>query len=117
MAPWAPGLFSTSTGWPSAMERRCASCRALASAESPGGVPIINLIGRDGQAACANAPRSSSSGISGAAATARRRARREGRQKVLGDIIGKAPRGGSEFDVEQSHVLLAAVHVAFHRAA
>src|SRR6185295_19379819 len=49
MVPPAPGLFSTNTCLPSALDRRGASIRAGVSAKPPGESGTTRRIGRDGQ--------------------------------------------------------------------
>ena len=53
MAPEAPPLFSTTTGWPSSAASGGAITRANMSVVPPGGQAIINRIGRLGHGACA----------------------------------------------------------------
>jgi hypothetical protein len=44
----APGLFSTTKGWPNALEKCCASTRARMSVPPPGGEGTITFTGRAG---------------------------------------------------------------------
>src|SRR5215470_4693684 len=55
MPPPAPGLFSTTTGTPSARLIASAAGRPMMSATPPGGNGTIIVIGRDGYASCATA--------------------------------------------------------------
>src|SRR5262245_23543509 len=47
--PEAPGMFSTTIGWPSVREAPSATRRAIMSVAAPGPVGTISLIGRLGQ--------------------------------------------------------------------
>src|SRR5262245_7407151 len=47
--PEAPGMFSTTIGWPSVREAPSATRRAITSVAAPGPVGTISLIGRLGQ--------------------------------------------------------------------
>src|SRR5215831_19153004 len=47
--PEAPGIFSTTIGWPSVREAPSATRRAITSVAAPGPVGTISLIGRLGQ--------------------------------------------------------------------
>ena len=51
--PFEPGLFSTTTGWPSASPSAGAMTRATVSVAPPGGLGTSRRIGRDGNCACA----------------------------------------------------------------
>ena len=44
----APGLFSTTTGWPSRLARPSATMRPVASVPAPGENGTMSLIGRFG---------------------------------------------------------------------
>ena len=44
-----PAMFSTTIGWPSALDTPSARSRAMTSVAAPGPVGTISLIGRDGQ--------------------------------------------------------------------
>src|SRR6185369_3217719 len=65
MVPPAPTLFSTSTFWPRYWPRPCATWRATASTEPPGGkgtIMVTGLVGKDWAKACpvtTNAPTTS----------------------------------------------------------
>jgi hypothetical protein len=48
MLPDAPGLFSTTTGWPSARDNGSTTRRAVKSVEPPGAVGTTSVIGRCG---------------------------------------------------------------------
>src|SRR5262245_11629805 len=48
----APALFSTKNGWPSALDKCCASTRARMSVPPPGGEGTITLTGRIGYSVC-----------------------------------------------------------------
>src|SRR5262245_31107143 len=47
--PEAPGMFSTTIGWPSVRDAPSATSRAIMSVAAPGPVGTISLIGRLGQ--------------------------------------------------------------------
>src|SRR5262245_22435330 len=47
--PEAPGMFSTTIGWPSVRDAPSATRRAITSVAAPGPVGTISLIGRLGQ--------------------------------------------------------------------
>src|SRR5947207_672078 len=52
-SPFAPGLLSTTIGWPSSLRRPSASTRATRSSAPPAPNGTTSVIGRDGQASCA----------------------------------------------------------------
>src|SRR5215510_184010 len=68
--PPAPGLFSTTIGWPSLLPKYSARVRDRMSAAPAGGKLTIQRIGLEGHAACAFA-------IAGAAEAAIRKFRRD----------------------------------------
>src|SRR2546423_8259050 len=49
IVPPAPGLLSTTTGWPNATERYCMASRPVESVPPPGGRATMQRIGRLGQ--------------------------------------------------------------------
>ena len=65
--PPAPGLLSTTTGWPSAAASGSATRRAMRSGELPGGNGTTSLIGRDGQACASDRQRQRGGGRGGGA--------------------------------------------------
>ena len=80
MLPPAPGLLSTITGWPSALDSGSAIVRATRSGVEPPGKPTRMRSGRVGQAAVAAsglAPVCASTGAEAAARAADRAVRRE----------------------------------------
>jgi hypothetical protein len=72
ISPFAPGRFSTTTGWPSRSAIFGAINRARMSMPPPGGKPMTMRSGREGKAPCAIVPRA----MSGAAAAPSTNARR-----------------------------------------
>src|SRR5688572_19877212 len=71
--PPAPGLFSTTIGWPSRLPKYSAKVRDRMSAAPAGGKLMIQRIGFDGQDACAAAMRGAASDDSDARSAKRRR--------------------------------------------
>src|SRR6185312_14498137 len=63
MADPAPGLFSTTTCWPSAVEAPLAKKRPTTSDAEPGVKPTMSRNGRDGYASSANAMRDNDGSI------------------------------------------------------
>src|SRR4051812_16014977 len=53
IVPPAPGLLSTTTGWPSAFDNACIAIRPVASVPPPGGNATMQRIGRVGHASLA----------------------------------------------------------------
>ena len=74
MLPEAPGLFSTITGWPSALDSGSAMVRAAMSGVEPPGKPTTRRIGLVGQV-----------GVLGGG---QRKARAGGDQKIFGNKHG-----------------------------
>src|SRR5437868_7546463 len=87
MLPEAPGLLSTTTGWPRALASGSAMVRAAMSGVEPPGKPTIRRIGLVGQAApCAEAA-SGRAPVAKPQAAAIRRALLEGCMETrLGEI-------------------------------
>ena len=58
IVPPAPGRFSTTKGWPSCSDSRCATVRAMMSVALPavnGTITVTRLVGQDCDCACASA--------------------------------------------------------------
>src|SRR4051812_5778569 len=82
----APGRFSMMTGWPRRRLSHGSTMRATMSAPPPGGKPITQRSGFDGQAcveACAHAARGSVGSARLEAASCRNRRRRSGIGSVM----------------------------------
>ena len=73
--PPAPGLFSTTIGWPSRLPKYSASVRDRMSAAPAGGKLTIQRIGFDGQGVCAAAMPGAAKGGENREATARQHGR------------------------------------------
>ena len=73
--PPAPGLFSTTIGWPSRLPKYSAKVRDRMSAAPAGGKLTIQRIGFDGQGVCAAAMPGAASGGENREATARQHGR------------------------------------------
>jgi hypothetical protein len=82
--PLAPGLFSTTTGWPSVFCNSAATTRAMTSVVPPGGKPTMNLIGFAGHGCCAtDEPIALKATTAAAACTTRRREKMDPRMGFL----------------------------------
>ncbi|MNT38480.1 hypothetical protein D3C72_1746750 [compost metagenome] len=84
MPPDAPGLFSTTTLWPSAVPRGWAIRRAAMSVVPPGAADTISVTGRLGKSACALAALAPK--VRAAAIPARRMVGRQG--NAMGCLLG-----------------------------
>src|SRR5947209_9502187 len=72
IVPPAPGLLSTTIGWPSASERYCMASRPVESVPPPGGRATMQRIGRLGQVSAR-----ATAGAASTTATPLSRARRD----------------------------------------